>query len=250
VLGILIVLAAAALGLTVGLAIYAFVRGFGIPFLGMPRTPKAAAATEASQPVAGPTLLAACCVALGVGAPLMLIALSRAVRTVTGVGLRPVLLPGNLTVIPAHTDFSAFSPTYLAAFMLAVLIVPLLIYLAGRPRAGSVIVPVWDGGTLEFKPRMQYSAMTFSAPTRVMFDALYRPSVPVRRASDDPAGRSGPVHYESQVTRAFERYLYRPVVRAFEWLADVVRPLQSGDVNLYLFYVFAMLLVAYLLGTI
>jgi hydrogenase-4 component B len=34
---ILIVLAAATLGLTGGLAIYAFVRGYGIPFLGMPR---------------------------------------------------------------------------------------------------------------------------------------------------------------------------------------------------------------------
>jgi hydrogenase-4 component B len=61
--------------------------------------------------------------------------------------------------------------------------------------------------------------------------------------------RGGPV-YESQVTPVFARYLYRPVIRAAEWLADVVRPLQSGDVNLYLFYVFAMLLVAYLLGAI
>jgi hydrogenase-4 component B len=51
-------------------------------------------------------------------------------------------------------------------------------------------------------------------------------------------------------TPVFERYLYRPVIRAAEWLADVIRPLQSGDVNLYLFYVFAMLLVAYLLGAI
>jgi hypothetical protein len=49
-----------------------------------------------------------------------------------------------------------------------------LIYLAGRPRADSVSVPVWDGGILVFKPRIQYSAMTFSAPTRVTFDALYR----------------------------------------------------------------------------
>ena len=37
-IAILIVLAAATLGLTGGLAIYAFVRRFGIPFLGMPRT--------------------------------------------------------------------------------------------------------------------------------------------------------------------------------------------------------------------
>jgi hydrogenase-4 component B len=249
-IAILIVVAAATLGLTSGLAIYAFVRGFGIPFLGMPRTRRAASAREAGQPVAGPGLLALACVALAVGAPVVLAALSRAVRTVTGVPLGRLLLPGNLTVIPAHANFSAFSPTYLAVFLVAACAVPLLIYLAGRPRAASTSVPVWDGGIVSFKPRMQYSAMTFSAPTRVTFDALYRPSVSVDRASDDPAGRSGPVHYESQVTPVFERYLYRPVIRAVEWLADVIRPLQSGDVNLYLFYVFAVVLLAYVLGAV
>jgi hypothetical protein len=30
--------------------------------------------------------------------------------------------------------------------------------------------------------------------------------------------------------------------RAVEWLADAVRPLQSGDVNLYLLYVSAVIL--------
>jgi hydrogenase-4 component B len=249
-IAILIVVAAATLGLTGGLAIYAFVRSFGIPFLGMPRTRQAAAASETRQPVAGPALLAVACAALAIGAPVMLTAMARAMRTVTGVTLRPVLLPGNLTVIPAHTDFSGFSPTYLTVFLLAVLTVPALIYLAGRPRADSLTVPVWDGGMVDFRPRMQYSAMTFSAPTRVTFDALYRPSVSIRRASDDPAGRSGPVHYESQAAPVFHRYLYRPVIRAVEWLADFVRPIQSGDVNLYLFYVFAAVLVAYLLGAL
>jgi hydrogenase-4 component B len=249
-IGILIVLAAAALGLTGGLAIYAFVRGYGVPFLGMARTRQAAAASERGQPVAGPGLLAVACVALAVGAPLVLFALSRAVGTVTGVALRPVLLPGNLTVIPAHPDFSAFSPTYLAVFLTVVTAVPIGIYLAGRPRADSVVVPVWDGGMVAFRPRMQYSAMTFSAPTRVTFDALYRPSVSIRRASDDPAGRSGPVHYETEVTPVFLRYLYRPVIRAVEWVADLVRPLQSGDVNLYLLYVFVVILLAYLIGAL
>jgi hypothetical protein len=248
--GILIVLAAGTLGLTGGLAIYAFVRGYGIPYLGMPRTRQAAAASERGQPVAGPALLATACVALAVGAPLLLVGLARAIRTATGVGLRPVLLPGKLTVIPAHLDFSGFSPTYLAVFLLAVMIVPVLIYRAGRPRASSVVVPVWDGGMLAFRPRMQYSAMTFSAPTRVTFDALYRPSVSVQRASDDPAGRSGPVHYEAAVTPVFERYLYRPVIRSVEWLAALVRPLQSGDVNLYLLYVFVAVLVAYLIAAV
>jgi hydrogenase-4 component B len=249
--GILIVLAAGTLGLTGGLAIYAFARGFGIPYLGMPRTRPAASASEKGQPVLGPGLLAVACVALAVGAPVMLYALARMARTVTGVTLGRLLLPGNLTVIPAHADFAAFSPTYLAVFLVCALAVPLLIYLAGRPRAASTRVPVWDGGIVSFKPRMQYSAMTFSAPTRVTFDALYRPSVSVTRPSDDdPAGRSGPVHYDAQVTPVFQRYLYRPLVRSLEWLADLVRPLQSGDVNLYLLYVFAVILLAYLLGAV
>jgi hypothetical protein len=41
-----------------------------------------------------------------------------------------------------------------------------------------------------------------------------------------------------------------PAGRAVEWFADVLRPIQSGDVNLYLFYVFAAVLVAYLLGAL
>jgi hydrogenase-4 component B len=58
------------------------------------------------------------------------------------------------------------------------------------------------------------------------------------------------VHYESEATPIFERYLYRPVVRGIEWLADFVRPLQSGDVNLYLLYVFVAILAAYLIAAL
>jgi hydrogenase-4 component B len=98
------VLAAATLGLTGGLAIYAFVRGFGIPYLGMPRTRQTAAARETGQPLAGPGLLAVACAALVVGAPVMLAALSRTARTVTGVTLGPlhaVLAPAGATAVGA-----------------------------------------------------------------------------------------------------------------------------------------------------
>jgi hypothetical protein len=40
------------------------------------------------------------------------------------------------------------------------------------------------------------------------------------------------------------------VIRAVEWLAGAIRPVQSGDVNLYLPYVFAVILLAYLLGAV
>ena len=244
---ILIVVAGATLALTSGLAIMGFARAYGLSFLGMPRSRQAIAATERGQPLAGPTVLATCCVALGVGAPWVLSALDRAVRATTGTELHGVLLLPKLTVIPAHTNFSGFSPTYLALFMVAVAAVPVAIFLVARPRARTRRVPVWDGGITDFKPRMQYTATTYANPVRVTFDELYRPERHLERASDEPAGRSGPVHYHFQVLPIFERYLYAPIVRAVQWLADRARPIQSGDVNLYLLYLFVVVVIAYLI---
>ncbi len=247
--GILIVVAGALIALTGGLAINAFARAYGIPFLGMPRSGQAAHASEHRQPVAGPALLAVACVFLGIGAPLVLTALDRVARATEGIDIHSKLLIPQLTVIPAHTDFAGFSPTYLAACLVAMLAVPILIYLAGRPRARSRRPPVWDGGILAFKPRMQYTATTHANPVRVTFEPLYRPSVHVERASDDPAGRSGPVHYRFRVTPIFDRYLYRPLVRLAQALANLARPIQNGDVNLYLLYVFVVVVLAYALYT-
>jgi hydrogenase-4 component B len=243
--GILIVVAGALIALTGGLAINAFARAFGIPFLGMPRSGQAARASEARQPVAGPALLAGACVFLGLAAPLVLTALDRVARASTGIDIQSELIVPKLTVIPAHTNFSGFSPTYLALCLLAMTAVPILIFLAGRPRARSRRAPVWDGGILAFKPRMQYTATTHANPVRVTFEPLYRPSIHIERASDDPAGRSGPVHYRFRVTPIFDRYLYRPVIGIVRALAALARPIQSGDVNLYLLYVFVVVLAAY-----
>ena len=243
--GILIVIAGALIALTGGLAINAFARAYGIPFLGMPRSGQAAHASEVRQPVAGPALLAGACVFLGIGAPLVLTALDRVARATAGIDIHSELIVPQLGVIPAHTKFSEFSPTYLAVFMIAITAVPLMIYLAGRPRARSRRPPVWDGGILAFHARMQYTATTHANPVRVTFEPLYQPSIHVERASDDPAGRSGPVHYRFEVMPIFERYLYRPATRLAQTLANLARPIQSGDVNLYLFYLFVVVVIAY-----
>ncbi len=58
---------------------------------------------------------------------------------------------------------------------------------------------MWDGGILTFKARLQYTATTHANPVRVTFEELYRPHIDLERASEDPAGRSGPVHYRFQV---------------------------------------------------
>lgn len=246
--GVLIVGGAAALGLTAGLAVMAFARMFGLGFLGMPRSRQTAETSERRLPILAPGLLAAACAALGVGAPAVLIALDHVARSVTGIDLRPTLLVSKLTVIPAHTDFSAFSPTYLAVFLVAVLSVPTLIYLAARPRGATQRVPVWDGGMVSFKPRMQYTPTAYANPVRVTFERFYSPDIHIDRASEEPAGRSGPVHYRMNVLPLFERYLYRPVVRLVQGGARLLQPIQSGDVNWYLLYILVVVVAAYLVA--
>ena len=224
VIGVVLVIAAATLALTGGMAINAFARAFGIPFLGMARSEEAAVANEVGQPVAGPALLAVACCFLAVGAPLVLTGLDRVLQATTGENILAKLIVPGLTVIPAHTDFSAFSPTYLAVCLLAMLLVPVLIVRSRTRVAKNRSVPVWAGGILRFRPRMQYTATTHANPVRVTFEGLYRPQVKLTRASDDPAGRSGPVHYHFQVTPLFERYLYQPIVRLVEAMARLCNP--------------------------
>ena len=242
---VLLVVAAAVLGLTAGLAAMAFARAFGIGFVGMPRSRQAASASEKGQPLVGPGILAAACAALAVGAPAVLGALDHVAKGVTGVQLKPKLLVPDLGVIPAHTNFSEFSPTYLAVFIVGVTAVPLLIFLVARPRGARRTVPVWDGGIVQFKARMQYTATTYSSPVRVIFDRFYSPDVHVDRASQDPAGISGPVHYERKVKPLFEDYLYHPITRFFRRLARLLGHLQSGDINWYLLYILVTVVVAY-----
>lgn len=245
VVGALLVVAAAVLALTGGLAVNAFARSFGFPFLGMPRSEGAAKAGESGQPWVGAAVLAGACVFLAVGAPVILTALSRVAAATTGHDILAKLVVPGLTVIPAHADFSSFSPTWLAVCLAAMLVVPVLITRAGRRSAPDRRAPVWDGGIIRFRARMQYTATTHANPVRVTFDQLYRPQVELWRASDEPAGQSGPVHYGVRVTPIFDRYMYRPVERAVRALGHLVEPLQSGNVNLYLLYVFVVVLIAY-----
>ena len=100
---------------------------------------------------------------------------------------------------------------------------------------------------MSYKADMQYTADTFANPVRVMFERLYRPDIRIDRASDDPAGRSGPVHYHSKVQPLFERYLYRPIVRFVEGVARRLQWIQSGNINQYLLYILIVLIVVLLI---
>ena len=93
---------------------------------------------------------------------------------------------------------------------------------------------------------MHYTGTTFANPVRVTSDRFYRPEVHIDRASDDPTGRSGPVHHRARVSPLSERHLYRPIPRSALEAARVRETVQSDDVNAYLPYILIVLDVAYL----
>lgn len=161
-MGFAAVLAAVALGTALGAA--AAVRLVGIGFLGRPRTPRTAAAEEASLPVrlavAG---LAALCVLLGAWPSLALALVRPAVTRLLDAGW-----PARLLVIPAQADGPGYAAPGLAA-LLALSGVLLAWIARGRAGQGGQRVPPWEGGLDEPPPWLpfgdpasQYSAASAS----------------------------------------------------------------------------------------
>ena len=126
--------------------------------------------------MAGPALLAAARVFLALGAALVLTGIDQVVAATTGPNILARLIVPGLTVIPAHPNFSAFSPTRLAICLVAMLLVPLLITRSRSRKATGRTIPVWAGGIMRFRPRMQSPTTAHTNPLRVTFDRLFSPT--------------------------------------------------------------------------
>lgn len=186
--GFAAVLAAVALGTALGAA--AAVRLVGIGFLGRPRTPRTAAAEEASLPVrlavAG---LAGLCVLLGIWPSLALALVRPAVTQLLDAGWA-----GRLLVIPAQADGPGYAAPGLAA-LLALSGVLLAWIARGRAGQGGQRVPPWESGLDEPPPWLpfgdpasQYSAASAS---QALLRSLGHAGVPRRLRFQDVAAWAG-----------------------------------------------------------
>jgi hydrogenase-4 component B len=262
------------LALTAGLAITAFVRAFGIAFVGIPRSVEAAAAREASRSMRlAMGALALICFGLGALPTFVLSVLDRVTTPLLGTSVINEIVPplftnhpgpyaplaaiggrlfrglpvNGLVVIASPTLDTITAPTYLllveALFVGLVLVGLRLLRPFGRQRAGSV----WAGGIPTFTPRMQYSALAYSNPLRLIFNAVYRSRGLFQAQS--PAARHfiGQIDYAQEVPDPFERELYTPLQRAVHGTNRLTRSIQSGSVNQYVTYIFAIVLVVLLL---
>ncbi len=231
----------AALALTGGLTAAAFVKAFGIGFLGQPRTPEAAAAAEAGPAMlAGTALLAVPCLVLGVIPGAVVPLLARAAGTVLG-GTPDPLRAGASLAVAGSAD--VVQPALLAAALLAGLA---LAWALARLRAPARArrAEAWGCGREVQTPRMQYTATSFAEPLQRVFDDVLRPDrdLDVSHLAESRYFVQA-LRYRSRTGDAIERGAYRPLaVLAARW-GEVARRAQNGSVHRYLAYGFAALVI-------
>ncbi len=216
------------LALIGGLAAACFVKAFGIVFLGEPRTTPAAQAHESSVAMIAPmVILAAGCLAIGLGGPLLMPLMAPVVTRLTGLPDALVLPPlAHAGGLLAHVSLAA------AALILTTLLI------AGLRRAllrGRDVrtTGTWGCGYPEPTARMQYTASSFAQPITGLFNSLLR----TRTDAEPLEGFFPPPASLHSHTDDLAQRFYRPLFRAVDRAATHLRVLQNGMVNMYILYI-------------
>ena len=213
------------LALIGGVAAACFVQTFGVAFLGRPRGVGAEQAQEVPSGMrVALLLLAASCVGIGILPGLILRPL---------VSLTQVLIPG--TGVPEETLSIARIMPWTAAIVFGTGAVIALFNRRER------IARTWACGLPGLSSRMQYTSTMFSKPIRFVFSSVYRPDRKVETLPADRPYFAVSVSYRSVRTTSYERALYRPFVDLILSLAHRLRRLQTGNIQVYLLYIFLAL---------
>ena len=241
--------AGALLALTAALAATCFVKAFGITFLALPRSEEAARAREVTVSMrVGMGILAAACVALGLGAAWFLPVFDPITEQTMGVQMSSALVAANGMTLSAGTARSgAVSTSGIAAVLVLLSLVPAFFLAIRGRRVSRKTGPTWDCGLPGLTADNEYTATAFSKPLRRVFSQVYNPDRKVEVTPADAPYFPASITYRSVRTTSYEKALYRPAMEAVVSWANSLRRLQTGNIQVYLLYIF-LALVALLVG--
>jgi hydrogenase-4 component B len=219
------------LALIGGLATFAFVRAFGIAFLGEPRTSHAATARGPEALMALPILaLAGGCLAIGLLSPLVFEKLLPVVAQVTNHAGQLAMIESQAA--GASIPLAVVAQVGCALFLLAGgLAIVRRWLLSGRDVA---ISGTWGCGYSRSTPRIQYTASSFAQPVVGFFAPLFRTHTKL----NPPRGlfpQSASLATEN--TDLSKDLIYHPLFGAIGQLLGKLRWLQQGRVHIYVLYV-------------
>jgi hydrogenase-4 component B len=242
VLRAILPIAAALLALTGALAAAAFVKVYGVAFLGKARERRGAHAREVpAGMLIGMGMLAMLCLILGV-LPTTVIGVLQAVPNLLLGQVPPSLTAhGWLWLTPVSADVASYSaPLVLAAIVLTFFIGRLLLRHNANPiRRG----PAWDCGFGPLNARMQYTATAFAQPIRRVFSGVWKVQEQVEiKHADAPATLVNSIRHQLHISDWSWLKLYEPIGRLILASARHIGRLHSGHIRTYLMYSFGTLL--------
>jgi len=248
---ILFPVAGSLLALTAALAATCFVKAFGITFLALPRSKEAETAHECGfSMVAGMGILAALCVALGLGATWFLPAFDGITQRLLGVRMSGDLVAGarGLILTAGSPRGGSVSTAGIAAMFVILSAVPGMLWLFWGRKGNREIRPTWDCGLPGLTAENEYTAFAFSKPLRMIFAALYQPRREIQAEYDVSPYYPTAIRFDSEIESPFEDRLYAPVQRLVLKIATRMRGIQAGSIHAYLAYIFVTLIILLLFG--
>jgi hydrogenase-4 component B len=249
-------LGGAGLALTAAIAFATYVKAFGIGLLG--RVDRTSTPVPIGNSLAV-GLLGLLVLALAIGMPLWLEALSPAVATtfaraaLAKMHVGPLLVPATGAPIRVPETFAFISPTLLVIVIPFLALLPLSLLLASR-RFTVRRAAVWYGGREQAPRQVATTALTFSNALRTFYSFVYRPTVVTER--ELVHGSNGRPYFvrrlafSHDVAPIFGPYLFAPLERLVIALAKRLRLIQSGDLNFYLSLIGALLIVILIIALI
>ena len=214
------------LALIGGLAATCFVKLYGTAFLGRPRSDAADAALDVPISMRAALLVpAAACMTIGIFPAIVLGPLSIGAGHLLHTSTLPSVIGNPASVMP----------------WLALTVVLAASALMLRRRV-SRTTGTWACGLPGLDHRMQYTGTSFSKPVRRVFANVYRPERSVEVVPEDQPYFPTAISYRSVRTTSFERSLYRPAVEGIVSVGHRLRRLQTGNIQIYLLYVFLALI--------
>jgi len=222
------------LALIGGLAAACFTKAFGIVFLGQPRSEHAEQAHEVGLAMVIPgVVLAAACILIGLLGASVVYSMTPLISEVTGLSATIV----RTSLSTAAHSIALVSITSGALVGIATLLaIGRAIALSKRSVSTNV---TWDCGYAEPSRRMQYTASSFAQPLTDTFDLLLQ----THRVVIAPRGLfAKEASLATETPDPYQEYIFRPLFRAIGRDLLLLRPLQQGQVQLYILYIAVTLL--------
>jgi hydrogenase-4 component B len=128
-----------------------------------------------------------------------------------------------------------------------VLITWLIVRWLTRRRTVRVRAP-WDGGVRRLLPEMTYTATGFSNPVRVIFDAIFRPTIAGDTKQTVAEHFRTAIQRQRQEVHIVDRLALQPIKSVALRLARGLAALHHGRINMYIAYGLLSLLLVLALG--